>query len=111
MVTTAQARPPGDQSTALLLDLAAALHASASPADVADERLRGVAEALGMDAQFFSMQSFLTTELRRGDSERIEIRRIPFDTHWDLAETAALAELCRAIADRRLDVAGARKEL
>jgi len=102
---------PSDQSTALLLDLATALHASASPADVAEERLRDVAAALGLDAQFFTMQSFLTTELRQGDSERIEIRRIPFDTHWDLRETAALVELCRAIVDRRLDLAGARREL
>jgi uncharacterized membrane protein YjjP (DUF1212 family) len=95
-------RPPGDRSTELLSDLGAALHASASPADISEERLRGVAEALGLDAQFFTMQSFFATELGRGDRERVEIRRIPFDTHWDLRESAALTELCRAIADRRL---------
>src|SRR5262245_21221873 len=111
MTDTERTRGPSDQSTALLLDLAAALHASAIPADAAEKRLRGVAEAFGLDAQFFTMQSFLATELRRGDIERIEIRLIPFDTHWDLAETAALTELCRAIVDRRLDVAAARKEL
>lgn len=111
MATTAPERPPGDQSTELLLDLAAALHATANPADVAEKRLRAVAEALGLEAQFFTMQSFLTTELRRGDRERIEIRRIPFDTHWDLAETAALVELCRAIVDHRLNAASARREL
>jgi uncharacterized membrane protein YjjP (DUF1212 family) len=111
MATTVPTRPPGDQSTDLLLDLAAALHASASPADVAEKRLHAVAEALGIEAQFFAMQSFLTTELRRGGSERIEIRRIPFDTHWNLAESAALVELCRAIVDHRIDVAAARTEL
>jgi uncharacterized membrane protein YjjP (DUF1212 family) len=111
MASTDSARPPGEQSTELLLDLAAALHASASPADVAEERLRGVAEALGLDAQFFTMQSFFATELRRGDSERVELRRIPFDTHWDLAETDALVELCRAITDGRLDAPAARAEL
>src|SRR5262249_55086833 len=99
MANDVSERPPGDQSTELLIDLAAALHASASPADVAEERLRGVARALGLEAQFFTMQSFLATELRRGDSERVEIRRIPFDTHWDLAETAALTELCRTITE------------
>src|SRR5262249_47614890 len=108
---TASERPPGDRSTELLMDLASALHASASPADVAEERLRGVAAALGLDAQFFIMQSFFATELRRGGSERVGLRRIPFDTHWDLAETAALANLCRAVTEGRLDVAGARAEL
>jgi uncharacterized membrane protein YjjP (DUF1212 family) len=87
---------PGD-SAELLLDLAAALHAAASPADVAEARLRDVAGALGLDAQFFTLQSFFATELRRGDRERVAIRRIPFDTHWNLAEVAALDELCRGI--------------
>jgi uncharacterized membrane protein YjjP (DUF1212 family) len=111
MANTASERPPGDRSTELLLDLAGALHAAASPADVAEERLRGVAGALGLDAQFFTMQSFFATELRRGESERVEIRRIPFDTHWNLAETAALDELCRAITEHRLDAGAGRKEL
>ena len=101
---------PGD-STELLLDLAAALHATASPADVAEARLRGVAGALGLDAQFFTLQSFFATELRRGERERVEIRRIPFDTRWNLAEVAALDELCRAIAERRVDAVRARREL
>jgi uncharacterized membrane protein YjjP (DUF1212 family) len=107
---TVNERANGD-STELLLDLAAALHAAASPADVAETRLRGVAGALGLDAQFFTLQSFFATELRRGDREHVEIRRIPFDTHWNLREVAALDELCRAITERRLDAAGARREL
>ncbi|HLK93045.1 MAG TPA: threonine/serine exporter family protein [Polyangia bacterium] len=102
---------PARESTKLLLDLAEALHAAASPADVAEARLRGVAGALGLDAQFFTLQSFFATELRRGDEERVEIRRIPFDTHWNLREVASLDELCRAITERRLDAAGARREL
>jgi uncharacterized membrane protein YjjP (DUF1212 family)/uncharacterized membrane protein YjjB (DUF3815 family) len=102
---------PNGESTELLLDLAAALHAAANPADVSEARLRGVAGALGLDAQFFTLQSFFATELRRGDQERVEIRRIPFDTHWNLAEVAALDELCRAITERRLDAAGARRQL
>ena len=63
---TVPERPPGDRSTELLMDLASAMHASASPADVAEERLHAVATALGLDAQFVIMQSFLATELRRG---------------------------------------------
>ena len=69
----AAAKPPGEASTELLLDLAQALHAAAVPADVAEERLRGVAGALGIDAQFFTLQSFFATELRRGDAERVEL--------------------------------------
>src|SRR5262245_28615875 len=101
----------GEPATELLLDLARALHESACPADVAEERMRGVAAALGLEAEFFTMQSFFATELRRGDRERVEIRRMPFDTHWNLAETAELDDLCRAIIDRRLDVGAARAEL
>ncbi len=93
------------------MDLAAALHAAASPADVAEERLRGVAAALGIDAQFFTLQSFVAAELRRGGAERVEIRRVPFDTHWNLSETAALDGLCRGIAERRIDATAARREL
>src|SRR5579863_6872351 len=74
---------PDDRSTELLLELAEAMHAAATPADVAEERLRRVADALGLDAQFFTLQSFFATELRRGGAERVEIRRIPFDTHWN----------------------------
>jgi uncharacterized membrane protein YjjP (DUF1212 family) len=111
MATTVSSRPPGDQSTDLLLALASALHAAAMPADVTEERLRRVANALSLDAQFFTLQSFFATELRRGENERVEIRRIPFDTHWDLAEVAALDELCSAVADHRLDAPAARSEL
>jgi uncharacterized membrane protein YjjP (DUF1212 family)/uncharacterized membrane protein YjjB (DUF3815 family) len=111
MATAVSSSPPGDQSTDLLLDLASALHAAAIPADVAEERLRRCATALGLDAQFFTLQSFFATELRRGENERVEIRRIPFDTHWDLAEVAALDALCRAVADHRVDAAAARAEL
>jgi uncharacterized membrane protein YjjP (DUF1212 family)/uncharacterized membrane protein YjjB (DUF3815 family) len=111
MANTGSVLPPDDRSTELLIDLAAALHVAASPADVAEERLRAVAGALGLDAQFFTMQSFFATELRRGGSMRVEIRRIPFDTHWNLAEAAALDDLCRGITQGRLDVTAARKKL
>jgi uncharacterized membrane protein YjjP (DUF1212 family)/uncharacterized membrane protein YjjB (DUF3815 family) len=104
-------RPPGDESTDLLLELGQALHAAALPADVVEERLRAVAEALGLDAQFFTLQSFFTTELRRGGIERIELRRIPFDTHWNLTQTAALTDLTADIAARKLDSRTARAEL
>jgi uncharacterized membrane protein YjjP (DUF1212 family) len=109
--TPPTSRPPGDRATDLLLDLAAAMHAAAIPADMAEERLRRVAEALGIDAQFFTMQSFFATELRRGGAERVEIRRIPFDTHWNVTEARAIDDLARALADRKIDAAAARVEL
>ena len=103
--------PPGDNSTELLLDLGEALHAAAIPADVAEERLAAVAAALGIDAQFFTLQSFFATELRRAGTERVEIRRIPFDTHWNLTQTTALVDLVKALGDGRLDAIGGRAEL
>ena len=108
---SAPSRPPGEASTDLLLDLAAALHAAAVPADIAEERLAEVAAALGIDAQFFTLQSFFATELRRAGAERVEIRRIPFDTHWNLTQTTALTDLAEALGARRLDAAAGRAEL
>lgn len=107
----ADASPPGERSTDLLLDLGEAMHAAAIPADIAEERLRAVAAALAIDAQFFTLQSFFATELRRGEAERVEIRRIPFDTHWNLTETVAVNELATALAEGRLDAAAGRAEL
>jgi uncharacterized membrane protein YjjP (DUF1212 family) len=94
--------PPAETSAQLLLDLAQALHASALPADIVEERLRAVAAALGIDAQFFTMQSFVAAELRRGGAGRVEMRRFPFDTHWNLARTTALGTLATALAEGKL---------
>lgn len=108
---SAPSRPPGDTSTDLLLDLGEALHAAAVPADIVGERLAGVAAALDIDAQFFTLQSFSATELRRDGVERVEIRRIPFDTHWNLTQTAALTDLAKALAARQIDPPTGRAEL
>src|SRR5579871_318038 len=94
--------PPDETAAQLLLDLAQALHASALPADIVEERLRAVAAALGLDAQFFTMQSFVAVELRRGGAGRVEMRRFPFDTHWNLARTTALNALATALAEGKL---------
>jgi uncharacterized membrane protein YjjP (DUF1212 family) len=103
--------PPDEISAQLLLDLAQALHASALPADIVEERLRAVAAALGIDAQFFTMQSFVAAELRRGGTRRVEMRRFPFDTHWDLARATALLALATALAEGKLGAAAGDAEL
>jgi uncharacterized membrane protein YjjP (DUF1212 family)/uncharacterized membrane protein YjjB (DUF3815 family) len=102
---------PAETSAELLMDLAKALHAAALPVDVVEERLRAVAAGLGVGAQFFTMQSFVAAELHRGGAARVEIRRFPFDTHWNLARTIALNQLAAALAERRLDAAAGRAEL
>jgi uncharacterized membrane protein YjjP (DUF1212 family) len=105
------ANPPGEQSTRLLLDLAQALHASGLPVDIVEQRLYEVAAALGIDAQFFTLQSFVAAELRRDGAERVAIRRFPFDTHWNLAKTAALNHLATALAAGKVDAAAGCTEL
>ena len=60
--------PPAEISAQLLLDLAQALHASALPADIVEERLRAAAAGLGIDAQFFTMQSFVAANEQALDS-------------------------------------------
>lgn len=103
--------PPDDDTIALLLDLGEALHAAAIPADIAEERLSAVTTRLGIPAQFFTLQSFFATELGRAGAERIELRRIPFDTHWNLTQTMALTDLAKALGGGRIDVAAGRAEL
>ncbi len=103
--------PPGERSTRLLLDLAQALHGAGLPVDIVEQRLYGVAAALGIDAQFFTLQSFVAAELRRGGAERVEIRRVPFDTHWNLARTTALNHLATDLAGGKLDAAAGCAEL
>src|SRR5262249_28144437 len=94
-----------------LIDLGEALHAAAVPADAAEWRQREVARAFGVETVLFTLQSFLATEVRGGGVERVEIRRMPFDTHWNLTRAAALLGLCDEITAGRLDVPAARDRL
>jgi len=103
--------PPDEISAQLLLDLAQALHASAIPTDIVEERLRAGAAALGIDAQFFTMQSFVAAALRGGGTRRLEMRRFPFDTHWNLAQANALLALATALADGKVGAAAGQAEL
>ncbi len=95
----------------LLLDMERAMHVSALPADVLEERVREMAIGLGMTAEIFTAQSFTATELFARRQTRVEIRRIPFDPHWNLTRMADLLALARAVAERRIPVAEARAQL
>ncbi len=98
-------------AAALLLDMERAMHVSALPADVLEERVREMATGLGMAAEIFTAQSFTATELRAGKQTSVEIRRIPFDPHWNLTRIADLLALAHAVAERRIPVGEARVQL
>ena len=49
---------------ALLSELGVALHGATLPADIVEERLTAVARRLGLEGEFFTLQSFLAMEVR-----------------------------------------------
>jgi uncharacterized membrane protein YjjP (DUF1212 family) len=108
-VTTATESTNG--AGAFLIDLGEALHAASLPADDAERRQRDVARAFGVDAELFTLQSVLFTEVRAGGTGRVEMRRMPFDSHWNLTRAAALIALTDEIAAGRLDLPAARDRL
>jgi uncharacterized membrane protein YjjP (DUF1212 family) len=102
---------PTSGLTALLVDLGQALHASNLPASTVEERVGEVARALGARADVFVLQGFLAIELEEGFVERVALRRIDFDTHWNLDRLHALDDLCGAILRGERGVPEARSEL
>ena len=98
-------------AAALLLDMERALHVSALPADIVEERVREMAIGHAMAAEIFTSQSLTATELRAGDRTAVEIRRIPFDPHWNLTRISDLLALARAVAERRIPITEARVQL
>jgi uncharacterized membrane protein YjjP (DUF1212 family) len=100
-----------DDEAALLLELAQALHAVAVPADEVEERVRAAAHAFGLEAQVFTMQSLALTQVEDDGDRRVDMRRVPFDTHWNLRRLDDYLEIARGIAQRRLSVSEARGAL
>jgi uncharacterized membrane protein YjjP (DUF1212 family) len=103
--------PLSEENCALLTELARALHQATIPADVVEERLGAVARRLGVEGEFFTLQSFLAMELRSGGATRVSVGRMSFDTHWNLTRMTAFLAVADGLADGRLGVAEARREL
>ncbi|HXU07012.1 MAG TPA: threonine/serine exporter family protein [Polyangia bacterium] len=95
---------------ALLSELGVALHGATLPADIVEERLTAVARRLGLEGEFFTLQSFLAMEVRNG-APSVLVRRMSFDTHWNLTRMSALLTLSRELADGRVGVADGRRRI
>jgi uncharacterized membrane protein YjjP (DUF1212 family) len=98
-------------ATHLLVDLGAALHWSALPASLVETRVRAVARALGVQADIFVLQGFLCVETEGAPVERVELRRIDFDTHWNLRRVHELYDLCASLVAGERGVTTGREEL
>jgi uncharacterized membrane protein YjjP (DUF1212 family) len=100
-----------DENMALLGELARALHQATLPADELEERLAAVATRLGIEGEFFTLQSFLAMELRSEGATRVSVGRMSFDTHWNLTRMTAVLAIADQLADGRMSAAEGRREL
>ena len=100
-----------EQATTLLADLAEALHWAAVPSDSVERRVNDAARGLGIEAQAFVLQGYLTVETRVGERKCLENRRASADTHFDLRRLHALVELSRALARGECSLAQGRASL
>ncbi|WP_163988477.1 threonine/serine ThrE exporter family protein [Pyxidicoccus caerfyrddinensis] len=109
------AAPPSpaeeDQAVAFLLDLARALHLAYLPAHVVEALTKAAARGLGLRLELFTLQSFVATEVISGERHRVDIKRVPFNPHWNLRRTSGVLLLARAVAAGRLSLPEARAEL
>ncbi len=65
-----------EDDVALLGELASALHQATLPADVVEERLAAVARRLGMEGEFFTLQSFVAMELHADGGTTVSVGRL-----------------------------------
>ena len=87
MSDPSEAQPAG--TSGLLLDLGQALHRAAMPAPLVEARVRAAARGLGTEANVFVLQGFLAIEVGQGPARRVDLRRMGFDTHWNLVRLEA----------------------
>ena len=105
-------RSPLDEACDFLLDLEAALHSVSVPADIAD----ATDHARRRWPRDEHRPGHLP-ELRRGrraniaTGHEVRIKRIPFESHYDLWRTQELIELAQAMGDGRVGLAQGRERL
>jgi uncharacterized membrane protein YjjP (DUF1212 family) len=103
--------PLDEDKVALLGELGRALHQATLPADAVEERLAAVARRLGIEGEFFTLQSFLAMELRADGVTRAVVGRMSFDTHWNLTRMTALIALSDRLVAGTIGVEEARREI
>jgi uncharacterized membrane protein YjjP (DUF1212 family) len=99
------------EATTFLVDLGTALHGAALPASMVETRVWAVAQALGVHADIFVMQGVLCVETEGAPVERVELRRIDFDAHWNVGRIHELFDLTSSLVRGDLGVAAGRAEL
>jgi uncharacterized membrane protein YjjP (DUF1212 family) len=100
--------------SAFLLDLGTAMHGAALPSPVIEKRLEDVARTMGVRAEVFVLHGLLIVEAGEGPAaraDRADLRRVSFDTHWNLERVHALTALCGSLARGERSLTAARTEL
>jgi uncharacterized membrane protein YjjP (DUF1212 family) len=97
---------PPSEVRRFLLELADALHGASVPTPDIEDRVHAASRALGLSLDAFVLPSAVF--LSQGPPA---LRRMDFESHWNLRRMEALRSLCDALVQGRLDLAGARAEL
>src|SRR5262245_33883703 len=94
-----------------LVDLARALHRYGTTANRLEDALQGVAQQLGLEAQFFSSPTsvFLTVAPPEGEERTVMIRVQPGELH--LERLALLDEVATEVQQGELSPTGARERI
>jgi uncharacterized membrane protein YjjP (DUF1212 family) len=108
--TTTAATPDSEDPAHLVMRLGWAFHAAGSPSHRIEEGMGLAARRLGVRGQFFSTPTALFASFGEGAAQRTFLERVE-PGEVDLERLSQLDDLLSALADRRIDVAGAGRRL
>ncbi len=106
----AAGEPPLADPIHVVMRLGRALHAAGSPSHRVEEGMELAARRLGIRGQYFSTPTALFASFGEGDAQRTFLERVE-PAEVNLERLSELDELLAALAEGRIDVAGAARRL
>ena len=100
-----------DEACDFLLDLEAALHSVSVPADITEQLITRASAGLGTNIELAIFQSYVAADVHIATGHEVRIKRIPFESHYDLWRTQELVDLAQAVGDGRVGLVEGRERL
>ena len=95
----------------LMGDLADALHSASLPADLVEVHLDEVGRAVEVPVRALILQGAVVVAVGREDREKVDLRRIDFETHWNLTRVSRLLAVVKELAKRQVEITEGRNRL